>query len=831
MFERISASTPSHSRLAPWALTSLALGVIAGCGGGGGGGSSAPTGGGATTGLTVEESLQRLGVNTADSARLDHTGAPLPADYSPLGKQYTLLPNTELIRLGVPSPQHDDPIRWIDPPRLHVNQNVAPLHSRGALDAPWAVETGSFVGIPQTKRAGAAAQLDDDAIQETVFVHAEGTALWLSTTQDMSAGFAESDWPLVTASAPIFDVAVAALDLDGDGTDELAVAWSSQVGEAQFAVFDEDSGGWFEITELSRTEFATLGGRLLIRIASGRLDFDASDELVLGITEYQAEGFGLPVRFEYAILDDMASGLATLNSGELKASLNGGVERTAILGAVATGDIDGDGLDEVLLAGQYEREPCQTVRYVLRAFDDASHGLADLGSTVAVTAFAGCINSERTIEYAHIGAADLMNDGACEVYVNNVLFDDWRAGPWQKRDEEISGWSAGGEQIFHNAKTTAMATGDFTGDGRDDIAVAGSSTWDIEIFSIIAGESTLTKTRDFFNAGPPGSSSAINVSLIPIDFDVDSTILEFVDYQYTMTEPIVMAVLAAAPGAEGIGQNTAACVTSYGNAESSSSGFEQEVSFSLSFIVGYNLESWGNGVEIEGKLTGEYGHTWNSTYTLETSLSYDTGPMEDTVVCTVVPIDYYTYRIVSDPDPTNIGQLMNLSLPRSAITLQVEREYYNDSVPNGSLRIAENVFTHRPGDIDSYPRAAKKNQLLAQWPGLQTPGVTSCGQGSGSTSQEIAVTQESGSSDFLNYAFEFEAKTKVGGVVLGLGFGAAGGSTWTRSVGEQTSYSGSVGAIDAAHFAQNAYQFGLFTYRQSDPTTNQQFDVINYWVE
>src|SRR5690606_27304231 len=109
----VTTTTPL-SNSARTTILALAHGFATGCGGGVSGGEA---GSGGTQALTVEESLQRLGVSTAETARVDHAGDPLPAGYSPLGAAYTLQQNAELIRLGVPSPLHDDPIRWIDPPR------------------------------------------------------------------------------------------------------------------------------------------------------------------------------------------------------------------------------------------------------------------------------------------------------------------------------------------------------------------------------------------------------------------------------------------------------------------------------------------------------------------------------------------------------------------------------------------------------------------------------------------------------------------------------------------------------------------------------------------
>jgi hypothetical protein len=64
----------------------------------------------------------------------------------------------------------------------------------------------------------------------------------------------------------------------------------------------------------------------------------------------------------------------------------------------------------------------------------------------------------------------------------------------------------------------------------------------------------------------------------------------------------------------------------------------------------------------------------------------------------------------------------------------------------------------------------------------------------------------------------------------GFSVGAGTSSSLTVSSGSTTFYSGTVGGIDAAHFAQDQYLFGLFTYPY-ETADGRQFQVVNYWVE
>ena len=60
-----------------------------------------------------------------------------------------------------------------------------------------------------------------------------------------------------------------------------------------------------------------------------------------------------------------------------------------------------------------------------------------------------------------------------------------------------------------------------------------------------------------------------------------------------------------------------------------------------------------------------------------------------------------------------------------------------------------------------------------------------------------------------------------------VGYGVEAALSFTS--GSQTTFSGTVGSISAADYAENAYAWGIFTYAQQE--AGQEFEVINYWVE
>lgn len=248
------------------------------------------------------------------------------------------------------------------------------------------------------------------------------------------------------------------------------------------------------------------------------------------------------------------------------------------------------------------------------------------------------------------------------------------------------------------------------------------------------------------------------------------------------------------------------------------------------------------------------------TYTLQESVEYATGPLEDTVVFATIPLDQYRYTVVAHPDPALVGTAITVNVPRTPVTLQVEREFYNASVAEGSFQVDANVFLHRVGELDSYPTEGDADTLIATGglahlgplgelvdaagealgplgetllgDGIKTQRPITVGQGTGQTSTEIVFTEDTSYRAGAEVAFDAELAVTGGGVGVGAGIGGSVGAGLSWGTSSSTTYRGTIGSIAADSFAENLYSTGLFTYvynygNQAAP----QFEVINYWVE
>jgi hypothetical protein len=69
----------------------------------------------------------------------------------------------------------------------------------------------------------------------------------------------------------------------------------------------------------------------------------------------------------------------------------------------------------------------------------------------------------------------------------------------------------------------------------------------------------------------------------------------------------------------------------------------------------------------------------------------------------------------------------------------------------------------------------------------------------------------------------------AGPAMVGFSVGYGVSASLTVTSGTSTSYSVTVGDLSAESFPDNQYSYGMFTYVQT--VEDQEFEVINFWVE
>ena len=809
-------------------------------------------------GLNLEGSLQALGVDTAASARETSGGAMLTTRYNPLGKTRTFDRVVELVADGM-TPAGTSAVTTLyetgtlDPTAAADTTLVPPrIDGTTAAESPWIPESRSDMQPAQTLRAVAAADVDGNGRDEVVTAYMTGNTLALHVLGDVKSGFAEQTATLGDFTN-VKDVTVAGGDFDGDGRAELAIGLARST-DYLIVFVTNHAGAGFQVDQASQQSFPALlpaSGTMApsMTLHTGSVDFDTEQELLVVLNAID----GTTAAASFTLLDDAASGYAALKSGDVHGLIGPAgarIDHAAVIANGVLADIDGDNVDEVVFGGLETVTPgndCAAAEYLIVALDDAvaGSGFAQLGAEAVERFLTTCDpGTPQTVRTVFVNALDVTRDGRPEVEINNFVYDYSVTDGVLRRLVTLpdDAFLQSGEQQRLDRTITAVATGDFTADGYDDVLVYREGTDNIYVWSIrqTGVNPDGVPIFDVKRAGrlptvPQTNDTAHNPILVTANVDDDSPVFQSTDgsYKLVFSEPIVIAALAAPPCQEGIGQNTDDCVTTYGNTKSTSQDQERSLSVSASETVGVSLEDrtfTQSQFELAYTFHQTLTQTRSSAYSLSRSTLFTSGPLEDTVVFTTIPLDQYSYVILAHPDPAMVGKTIVVSLPRSVITLKAERGFYNSVIPDDSLHIAENVFTHHPGDVHSYPTAAQKNQLLSDFGGGLQHEAQSVGQGHGSTGIEVTVGSEVGQGQSLEIGYEAELKVTTGGVMGGFAIGSSTSDTVTLSSGSETTFSGTIGDL-SRDLAKNLYSFGMFTYRQTDPTTHQQFLVVNFWVQ
>jgi len=827
---RTAAASPAPQK--PLSTLSLfATALLAACGGGSGGG-GAP----AAPSANLETSLNKLGVDTTETQRQSAPGLNMDNETTPLGRKPMLSRTNELalINIGTQSlTPSEGAFSVLELTDQDGNATEDLLHVQSATQAPFLPESNSFVS-QGTMRAAVAADTDGNGLQEVVFVYQDGIETRVRRIGDQTQGFADLDVQIATRG-DVSNVAAIATDLDLDGRDDLVLGLTvGGRGKVQaYRAVGESFVAFGPETDIA-PDFN--GSNMWLQLAAGNVDTDAAPEIGIAVQEILvAAGSARTL-----VLDDARNGFAQLRNEVFTERDQNQTLRIALTASIAMGDIDGDGIDEVVLAGLTEfSNQCDPTKSLLVALDDATEQFAVLGGFYQSYSYAGCNSpSNRRVRTIHLNTLDIDGDGLSEIAANQQVFDDFsNGGPWS----EVQAWRLPNDTVWNqnahgwfDRTTSSFVAGDFNGDDREDLAVHRQDTNTVRIFGLLATSTTVAALRTV-NVPFQNSQTRRYPLLLPVNVDTDSAVLSYseAEYKLVFSEPVVLAALAAPPTGRNIGQNVAGSFTAFGNTTSTTSESERSLTFSAGVSAGVNIDGGPltqSEFELKGTLTRAATRTSGKAYELSRTILFTSAPEEDLVVFTTVPVDQYTFTVLSHPDPQLIGDKVVVNYPRTPITLQAERDFYNESVPQGAQRVDASVFEHVVGDPRSYPTRARKNALAQLYGGLEI-GPQAVGQGAGSTEVTLQVGNSISTGGALAVGFELELEATGGTVLAGTSVGVESERTWRITSGTSTTYTGVVGAIDSANFAANGYSFGLFTYVYRSPAQRQQFQVLNYWVE
>ncbi len=327
-------------------------------------------------------------------------------------------------------------------------------------------------------------------------------------------------------------------DFNGDSADDLIAVWEGLNRTIAMIIPQIDKGqlNW------SSANATTVAGAQLIdsapqtgrqmRLVSGHFDNDPSEEFVLAywaadktvrLTVYDTNG-SLTPQAKGAIAD------VALPVGDRDM-----VNRSARFD-VATGDLDGDGTDEIIIAAA---EPvtsgctgnlgCWSVYVKIYDYDAGSSQIIPQAiPKTQTTLFTKTDNSSRWLERVAVATGDFDNDAIDEIAVGFEVAHNGSTHRWYLQTLEVSAdlrsINAGaGEQTQqdqengNNGYPMSLVTGDLDGDGSDEILYAARQ---LKIYKSnaqlrlgqIAGQGLSTM---------PGSDSRRMLALADLDADND----------------------------------------------------------------------------------------------------------------------------------------------------------------------------------------------------------------------------------------------------------------------------------------------------------------------
>ena len=898
----------------------------------------------------VADSLALLGVSTEPSARIGNDGMPLPDDFSPFGKRLKIaIDAAGDTRIGAPMEWvvggfalagSSDTFVVLDnlgSPGGNGLIAPSPIHALAAVQAPWTVEANrSETAPPVTHRDATGGDIDGDGYDELISAHFESGQVLVRITPLADRTLPEETRvaPVPPDVLPIGDVRVRAADVDANGRAEIVLAISQAAGPGRptrtaLLVLDESSGAL--TVRHARTFQSTLASNVHVStvLEPGNVDYDAPDEIVVVLNEFVgSQAIPDQAATRAFVLDDANRDFAVLLADALSV-VTGSATYHAQVADVAIGDLDGDFVNEIVFGGLADltvARSCNvdgdggpgTLRYLLLVYDFTGSAINRTRTAFSSDAdwnslYPGyCSNSpaDRAIRFLEVNLLDFDGDREPEIQANQFIFSgvpeqDWT---WSQRadftlpqgvlmpDENAA--------LVFDRNSARIVVHDTDGDGRDDIVSYRGGDDAIRIYAwhqTLDGQGApsgppqiIRRARIGVETADPdlGTRAGQNLNPILVAFDADGRnegdvqTLQFLRHEFALTEPLVLAAIAAPPCSPDIGQNTDACTSSWGNAQTSGTDSEREISFKAGIIAGFEVEFQAGAGFVVDASTKVFGLStklmlseelaWHRTesYEVTRSVSFETGPMEDSVVFVSTPYDFYVYEVIAGTlvNMDDIGaerEVHRLGLPRTPIIRMSEAAYYNAHTTPSALKIDSAVFQHAPGRIDSYPDRWQRDEILRTrrtqldeirlscpgcWqvdpdaplrsgnnpfrqfdpldalPGLVTE-LVGVGQGSGSTEVALDFSRSSSFGNSLAVSAELEVEVTVGAAVFGVAVGGGVSHSTNISRGQSTTYVGTVGSIDAANFPTSQYRFGMFTYLQGDPQSGQEFEVINYWVE
>jgi hypothetical protein len=603
-----------------------------------------------------------------------------------------------------------------------------------------------------------AGDVDGDGREEIIVAGTLFQDSWVRIYEDpiQAGGFGtiahEFTFPQTT------EVRAIAAQLDDDGEMEMVIWERPLAGTPAAYVFDDAQTGYAPL--LSVPLFS--GNDMEVELVAMNRDADARDEIA---AVRRVSSTSLVVQ----IFDDAIAGFPLIRTYDPMDP--GNLANPIPRRVVQAGDIDGDGLDDLV---------------VLVARKDAFDSYLDLrvywGNGAAPTTTTFTDWSPYVLKYWDLALADRDSDGKMEVVLGYVV---------------------------------ALSSGAA-------IEYVGVQTFD-------ATSPTKLKTTPGGTAffGHPASP----IALAGDDFDMDGVRMRWKGVKFLkLPDPNLMVVLAAPPTKKGITQNYSSSEMSYTKTQGYSTSYEVTTGITISLSAGFEGEDptgWFSG-GFKASIKSQLELSVGVSQSVQTSTSFTGGYDQDVVIFEGTLHMIYVYEYVASQNPDLIGTETTINVPVDTKIYKWTRQFYDDTF-GSSAQLPADLFTHTIGNPASYPKHSDAKAILSNHDGFEGDSVT-VGQGKGTNG--LGLSMETCLTDTVAWTveLEFEADGKVAGVTFGKSWAMSDKFAWSLSTSKGTDYEAKIGDIQlSGDYFTWGYDAGIFIYRRTDEGKNP-YQVLSFWT-
>ena len=482
----------------------------------------------------------------------------------------------------------------------------------------------------------------------------------------------------------MFDIAAG--DMDGDGYDEIAVYSSNKV-----CIYSYKNNALSKIGEYENTtNLGSANGEdkylklrtAVVTLAFGDLNADDKEELVIAESS----------SYDSDYVDKGTVGIYALDGKKLEKEWSTDLkddDKLIRYANVATGDIDGNYKDELVIAGYYsdnsKTATCKKdkfyykiIKFKNNAYTDSGWGQTnqeiDLLQRVVDNSYQLIPPVSLTCAATQgVGYAEQVFLGGCLYTVNSDNSLKYLTRISTNREyKKDDGKKANKEEIF----VVNVVAGNFNGNeyGQEQIVYAFGmkhddsdrywydigylnkkaygNTDETNLSAYWYGQEQVMNYESSYNRDSKKSRASLYLSLAAVDCDDDSTLMRYKGQEVTWTKPEVLTILQSAPYFQDL-EDTRGYInqgqTGYGKGQGSGSSATAGTSLSVGTYVSFEQDFSVFGVKIasiqaEAQTKHSFNYGYEHNQTVETEVNYSGSAGDDYAVVYAVPYMEYQYE-------------------------------------------------------------------------------------------------------------------------------------------------------------------------------------------